>query len=73
MADVLIPLSTTSSKVVRFKKMKNFIHQLEQGMFQSRPGRSFPRRSRKPINRWQKSIAKEHERRKRHAMKGPPP
>ena len=56
--------------IVRTKILDKFLREIKDGREKTRPGRTFPRISRKPINRWQKSIAKEHEKKKRLAAKG---
>lgn len=55
----LIPYWTTPSGIVRNTAIDNLIELVGAYRHGSPPGRSFPRRSRKVISRWQKSIARQ--------------
>ena len=63
----------TSSGIVRNGKVQDTLNISSYFCHQNPNGRSFERRSRKVINRWQRSIAWEWDKRKRQAAKGLPP
>ena len=59
----------TTEGIVQNCHVAGMLRSCRQQYHQSKAGRSFPRRSRKVINRWQKSIAWEWDKKKRQALR----